>query len=107
MVAYTDAEEAIMLSTTLRLPDDLAGFLEAQAKAEAISINAWVTRVLEAERERLRKQQLARDWAAYAADATLQDVAYALPAQGEVAAESSVPHRPGRPAPARRRGGKP
>jgi hypothetical protein len=34
------------------------------------------------------RQKLAADWAAYGTDARAQDVAYAFPAQAEVASES-------------------
>lgn len=89
-----------MFSTTLRIPDDLAVFLQQAAKAEAMSVNAFLAGLLERERENARKQRLARDWAAYAADGDAQDVDYARAAQAEVAAEEAHPYlaapKPGR-----------
>ena len=40
-----------------------------------------------------RQRRLARDWAAYAAEGSAQDVEYALGAQADLAAEASVPYR--------------
>jgi len=38
-----------MFSTTLRIPDDLAAFLQQAAKAEAMSVNAFLADLLERE----------------------------------------------------------
>jgi len=80
-----------MFSTTLRIPDPLASFLQEEAKAHNLSVNAYLTRLLEADREEGRRRRLAQDWVAYAADLSDQDVAYALPAQAAIAAEPYVP----------------
>ena len=85
-----------MFSTTLRISDDLACFLQQAAKAEALSVNAFLASLLERERRNQRKLRLARDWAAYAADGDAQDVDYALAAQAEIAAEEPVPYRAAR-----------
>jgi len=82
-----------MFSTTLRITDDLAAFLRQAAEAEALSVNAYLAKLLERERQAERKRRLARDWAAYAADGSAQDVEYALGAQAELAAEDPVPYR--------------
>ena len=82
-----------MFSTTLRISDDLSAFLRQAAKADALSVNAFLTALLERERLAARQRQLARDWKAYAAEGAAQDVGYALPAQAELAAESPVPYR--------------
>ena len=87
-----------MFSTTLRIPDDLAAFLQQAARAEAMSVNAWLAGLLERERQAERRRRLARDWEAYAAEAAAQDVDYALEAQGQLAAEAPVPYRAGRKA---------
>ena len=78
-----------MFSTTLRISDDLAVFLQQAAKAEAMSVNAFLAGLLERERQNARKQRLARDWAAYAADGDAQDVEYAFAVQAKVAAEAT------------------
>jgi predicted short-subunit dehydrogenase-like oxidoreductase (DUF2520 family) len=84
-----------MFSTTLRISDDLAAFLQQAAKAEAMSVNAFLARLLERERQAARKRRLAEDWQAYGAEGQLQDVAYALEAQSEIAAETPQPYRTG------------
>ena len=80
-----------MFSTTLRIPDDLAAYLQEAAKGASLSVNAWLAQLLERERAEARRQRLAQDWAAYAADGSAQDVEYALPAQGELVAEPWSP----------------
>jgi hypothetical protein len=93
-----------MFSTTLRISDDLAGFLQQAAKADALSVNAYLAGLLERERLAARRQKLARDWAAYAAEEGAQDVDYALAAQAQVAAEATYPyHEESRPTPDRKR----
>jgi hypothetical protein len=87
-----------MFSTTLRITDELAAFLQQAAQAEAMSVNAFLARLLERERRAERMHRLAKDWAAYAADGDAQDVEYAFSAQAEVAAEEPVPYRAGRKA---------
>ena len=82
-----------MFSTTLRIPEDLAAFLQKAAKAESLSVNAFLAGLLERERQNARRQRLAMDWAAYAADGDAQDVAYAFAAQAEIAAEADIPFR--------------
>ena len=82
-----------MFSTTLRITDDLAVFLQQAAQAEAMSVNAFLTRLLERESRAERLRRLARDWEAYAADGEAQDVEYAFTAQAGAAAEEVVPHR--------------
>jgi hypothetical protein len=81
-----------MFTTTLRISDELASFLQEAAKRQALSINAFLTRVLEARLEEERRQRLARDWALYAQDPSAQDVDFALPAQAELAAEPRLPN---------------
>lgn len=92
-----------MFSTTLRIPDELAAFLQQAAKAEAMSVNAWLAGLLERERQAERRRRLARDWEAYAAEGAAQDVEYALAAQRELAAEEAVPYRAGKPRKGRRK----
>lgn len=82
-----------MFSTTLRISDDLAVFLQQAARAEAMSVNAFLAGLLERERQNARRRRLAKDWAAYAADGEAQDVEYAFAAQAEVAAEEAHPYR--------------
>jgi len=76
-----------MFSTTLRLDDDLGRFLREAAEAHAMSVNGWVAELLRREQVAASRRRLAADWAAYGKDAEAQDVAYAFPAQAEVAAE--------------------
>jgi hypothetical protein len=82
-----------MFSTTLRIGEDLAAFLRQAARAEALSVNAYLAGLLERERQAARLRRLARDWEAYAADGEAQDVEYAFTAQAGAAAEEVVPHR--------------
>ncbi|MDR3670964.1 MAG: hypothetical protein P4L36_08970 [Holophaga sp.] len=102
-MAYLDGRDGIMFSTTLRITDDLAAFLQHEAQAEALSVNAFLSRLLERERQAARLRRLAKDWETYAADGDAQDVEYARAAQMELAAEEPVPYRaePG-PAPVRK-----
>ena len=86
-----------MFSTTLRIPDDLAAFLQQAARADAMSVNAFLARLLEQERQAARQRRLAKDWEAYAADGDAQDVQYALNAQAEIAAEEPIPYRANAP----------
>jgi hypothetical protein len=80
-----------MLSTTLRINDELAVFLQEAAREQDLSVNAFLVRLLEEKRAEARRRRLAEDWAAYAADPASQDVAYALAAQGELMAEPDSP----------------
>ena len=79
-----------MFSTTLRLDDDLGRFLREVAGAHAMSVNGWLVELLRREQAAAARRKLAADWAAYGKEVEAQDVAYAFPAQAEVAAE---PHR--------------
>ena len=76
-----------MYSTTLRLDDDLARFIQEEARAQEVSVNALLAELVRQAREGRTRKRLSKDWAAYAQNAAAQDVAYALPAQAEVAAE--------------------
>jgi len=80
-----------MFSTTLRLADELAVFLQEAARARSQSVNAYLTCILEERRAEERRRKLAMDWTAYAADASAQDVDYAVEAQAEIVAEPQVP----------------
>lgn len=82
-----------MFSTTLRINDELATFLQEAAKNEALSVNAYLAGLLERERRAARQRRLAADWAAYAAESEAQDVGYALGAQADIAAEEPLPYR--------------
>lgn len=76
-----------MYSTTLRLDDDLARFLQQEAQARELSVNALLADLIHQAKEARARRRLAQDWAAYAQDDAAQDVAYALPAQSQAAAE--------------------
>ena len=76
-----------MFTTTLRIPDELAAFLQETAKDSSMSVNAFLAQLLEKERAEARRRRLANDWAAYAADEAAQDVSYAFAAQAECVAE--------------------
>ena len=76
-----------MYSTTLRLDEDLARFLQEEARSQDLSVNALLAQLVSQAKEARSRKRLARDWAAYAQDAEAQDVAYALASQAEVAAE--------------------
>ena len=80
-----------MFSTTLRLADELAVFLQEAARARSQIVNAYLTSILEERRAEERRRKLAMDWTAYAADASAQDVDYAVEAQAEIVAEPQVP----------------
>ena len=83
-----------MYSTTLRLDESLASFLQEEARAHEMSVNALMAELVRQAREARARHRLAKDWAAYAQDAAAQDVSYALPAQAEVAAEPKAkPYR--------------
>lgn len=82
-----------MFSTTLRLPDDLAAFLQDAARSQGLSVNAYLARLLEGRREEDRRSRLARDWAIYAGDAAAQNVEYALEPQVSLVAETPLPYR--------------
>ena len=84
-----------MPSTTLRLDEDLARFLQEEARAQDMSVNALLVDLVRQARELRARRRLAEDWAAYAQDAEAQDVAYAFPAQSGLAAEPKA--RPSRP----------
>jgi hypothetical protein len=88
-----------MFSTTLRISDELAAFLQQAAKDEAMSVNSYLAGLLERERQAARHRRLAADWAAYAAEPEAQDVEFAFGAQADIAAETPLPYR----APGRRR----
>lgn len=93
-----------MYSTTLRLDDDLALFLQEEAQARELSVNALLAQLVHQARTARARKRLARDWAAYAQDAEAQDVAYALPAQVEAVAEPNTkPYRAPKSAPRKRR----
>lgn len=93
-----------MFSTTLRIPDDLAAYLQEEAKAESLSVNALLSRLIQEHREGARRRRLAAEWAAYAADDQAQDVAFALDAQADLAAEPEAPFGGEAPKPRRRKG---
>ncbi|HET6329395.1 MAG TPA: hypothetical protein VFF76_01275 [Holophagaceae bacterium] len=76
-----------MYSTTLRLDDDLARFLQEEAQTQSLSVNALLAELVREARKARARHRLAKDWAAYAQDAAAQDVSYAHHAQAEVAAE--------------------
>ncbi len=82
-----------MFTTTLRLPDDLAAFLQEAARSQGLSVNAYLARLVEHRREEDRRGRLARDWTLYAQDTAAQDVDYALEAQRSLAAETPQPYR--------------
>jgi len=86
-----------MFSTTLRIADDLAAFLQQAAREEAMSVNAYLAKLLERDRQAARKRRLAADWAAYAAEPETQDVEFAQAAQADIAAERPVPYRARKP----------
>ena len=74
-----------MIRTTLRIPEDLAAFLRQAARAEAVSVNLFLMRLLERERRAAHMRQLARDWEAYAAEGgQAQDVEWALAGMREI-----------------------
>jgi len=81
-----------MFSTTLRIADELGAFLQEAAREQSLSVNAYLTRLLEERRAETRRQRLAKDWADYAADPAAQEVEYALPAQADIAAEPQDPY---------------
>ncbi len=88
-----------MFSTTLRTDDELGRFLQEAARGQALSVNAFLTELIERERAATARKRLATDWATYAQDAAAQDVAYALNAQAELAAEPKLQsYRAPRPA---------
>jgi len=91
-----------MLNTTLRIPDDLGAFLQEAARDRSLSVNAFLTLLLEEKREEERRRRLARDWAEYAKDPQAQEVEYAWPAQADLVAEPPSPYG-GKPAPRRRK----
>ena len=85
-----------MYSTTLRLDDDLAGFLQEEARHQSISVNALLADLVRQARESRARQRLAKDWAAYARDDDAQSVDYAFAAQSqaaEAAEPKAKPHR--------------
>jgi hypothetical protein len=81
------SKDDFMFCTTLRLDDDLGRFLREAAEAHGISVNGWLVELLRREQAAAARRKLAADWAAYGQDTEAQDVAYAFPAQAEVAAE--------------------
>jgi hypothetical protein len=83
-----------MYSTTLRLDEDLTRFLQEEARSREMSVNALLAELVRQAQAARARRHLARDWAAYAQDAEAQDVAYALPAQADAAAEPKTkPYR--------------
>lgn len=82
-----------MFSTTLRLDDDLATFLRAEAVAHTLSVNGWLVELLRREQVAAARRKLAADWAAYGQDAEALDVAYAFEAQAEVASGAVAERR--------------
>ncbi|WP_306600219.1 hypothetical protein [Geothrix sp. 21YS21S-2] len=82
-----------MFSTTLRLPDELAAFLQEAARSQGLSVNAYLARLVEERREGDRRSRLARDWALYAGETAAQDVEYAFDPQVSLAAETPLPYR--------------
>ena len=82
-----------MFSTTHRLDDDLGRFLREVAEAQSMSVNGWLAELLRRERADAARRKLVADWTAYGKDVEAQDVAYALPAQAEVAAEVAAEPR--------------
>lgn len=79
-----------MFSTTLRLQDELGSFLQSVAKAHSLSVNAFLTQLLEREQQERHRQRLAQDWATYGQEE--QEMEYALDAQSEVLAERPEPY---------------
>ena len=79
-----------MYSTTLRLDDDLARFLQQEAQARELSVNALLADLIHQAKEARARMRLAQDWAAYAQDDAAQDVAYALPAQSQAVIETAA-----------------
>ena len=73
-----------MFTTTLRIPDDLAAFLQEAAQGASLSVNAFLAQLLQRERTETRRRRLAQDWTAYATEALDQDVDCAVAAQREV-----------------------
>ena len=71
-----------MFSTTLRISDDLGDYLQGAARSSALSVNAFLTGLIEREREEARRRRLAQDWAAYGQED--QDISYTLSAQAEL-----------------------
>ncbi len=85
-----------MLSTTLRINDELGTFLQEAARKQDLSVNAFLIQLLEEKRAEARRRRLAEDWAASAAEPSAQDLEYAWPAQAELAAEPEHPFRAGK-----------
>lgn len=81
-----------MFATTLRIEDDLGRFLQESAQRRALSVNAYLAELVRQDRLEAVRSGWTDDWAAYAQEDAAQDVAYALAAQADVAAE-----RPARP----------
>jgi hypothetical protein len=79
-----------MYCTTLRIPDELATYVQEAAQAASLSVNAWLAQLLEQDQAQARKRRLAQDWAVYAGDTQAQDVEYAVAAQGQLVAERAV-----------------
>ncbi len=75
-----------MYSTTLRLDDELAHFLQSEAKVRDLSVNALLADLIHQAQVARARRRLAKDWAAYAQDDAAQNVSYALPAQIEAVA---------------------
>ena len=83
-----------MYSTTLRLDDDLAHFLQDEARNQSLSVNALLAELVREARAARARHRLAKDWSDYAQDTGAQDVSFALHAQAEAAAEPKAkPYR--------------
>jgi hypothetical protein len=76
-----------MIRTTLRIEDETADFLTEAAKADGMSINAYLERLIRRDMDETRRHRLAQDWAHYAQDPQAQNVEYAFKAQASVVAE--------------------
>jgi hypothetical protein len=80
-----------MFATTLRITDELGSILQDLARFEGLSVNAFLARLIEQEREARRRRRLGEDWAAYAREGL--DAAFALEAQAERVSEVPIPYR--------------
>ena len=86
-----------MFATTLRINPDLGAFLQEMARLEDLRVNAFLTKLIEREREARRRRRLEADWVAFAGEGL--DASFALAAQAEIAAEPPVPYRAAAPKP--------
>lgn len=90
-----------MFCTTLRIDDALGIFLAELARSQELSVNAFLTGLLERERVEAHRRRLAQDWAAMAREGL--DAEYALGAQAELVAERSQAYSVGKEAPSVKR----